>query len=106
MKCGKCCCTFELKLLGKDPNILDAKKCILNNFKQANIVLDPAAGIDVWFRIKGRCIHLDKNNLCKIYSKRSKRCRDFDCADQPISPKKGKASGFSQKKGNAQKVAS
>ncbi len=31
--------------------------------------------------IKGRCIYLDKNNMCTIYDRRPKKCRDHNPPD-------------------------
>jgi len=35
-----------------------------------------------WYRlVKGRCIYLDRNNRCKIYARRPKRCREHKPPD-------------------------
>lgn len=34
-----------------------------------------------------KCKHLDENNLCKIYEKRPKRCREFLCKEARVDKK-------------------
>ncbi|GAI88975.1 unnamed protein product, partial [marine sediment metagenome] len=72
-KCGRCCQEFSFELnseelwLKKFIKFLEVMKLnsLLRLVKKVKIIL--------------RCKHLDKNNLCEIYEKRPKRCRDFLC---------------------------
>jgi len=35
-----------------------------------------------WYLVvRGRCIYLDRNNMCKIYERRSQRCRNHKPPD-------------------------
>ena len=75
-KCGDCCKVFEIFLRGNDPSVADARNCIIANFKKLGIeTVDPV----IKFRLEGACIHLDKDNKCKIYDSRPDRCRAYSC---------------------------
>lgn len=72
-KCGKCCNQFVI-------NVSDGKETFVPSFKKiyGTGFVDVKA---VVVRMVARCEHLDENNLCKIYDKRPKRCRDYLCVN-------------------------
>lgn len=77
-RCGKCCRQFGMKLVGEHPSIMDARNCIIGNFKAiAGIEVEPIEEIS--FGLKGRCVHLKEDNTCGNYELRPQLCRDFFC---------------------------
>jgi len=74
-KCGRCCQEFSYELNGDE---LWVKKFV--KFLET-MRLHSLLGIVKKVKIILRCTHLDENNLCKIYEKRPKRCREFLCKE-------------------------
>jgi len=72
-KCARCCQEFSYELneeelwVQKFVKLLEIARLysLLKLVKEVKIII--------------RCKHLDENNLCEIYEKRPKRCRDFLC---------------------------
>jgi len=79
-KCGRCCQEFSYELNGdelwvkKFVKFLETMRLhsLLRIVKKVKIIL--------------KCKYLDENNLCKIYEKRPKRCRDFLCKKAWVEP--------------------
>ncbi|GAI72330.1 unnamed protein product [marine sediment metagenome] len=85
-KCARCCQEFSYELNGDELWVQKLVKfleimrlhSLLRIVKKVKIII--------------KCKHLDENNLCEIYEKRPKRCRDFLCKKARIA---GPCSPFS-----------
>jgi len=74
-KCGRCCQEFSYELNGDE---LWVKKFV--KFLET-MRLHSLLRIVKKVKIIMKCKYLDENNLCKIYEKRPKRCREFLCKE-------------------------